>query len=138
MRVCAENMTRKLQVGDYIKCKGIRVEIGEILSQDFYKDEYIQVNSNIEGMSDRSYIDIEFKDTYGKYRHWKSNIDGGSFEYRSEEVKPSAKDTFTKLFKEEGMTLEETWNLMYRQHYSATDIMIAVLAVIGNCTWKDD
>ena len=138
MRVCAENMKRKLEVGDFIKVRGIKVEIGEILYQYFYKDEYNHTNSTIEGISDRSYIDIEFKDSNGNYRHWKSHLDGGEFEYKGGGTKPPAKDMFIKLFVERGMTLQDTWSLMGSRGYSQTDISVAVLAVIGSCTWVED
>ena len=67
-----EVMKNELQVGDYIICKGNKVKVAEILAQDFYFCDY---------SPERSYIDIEFTDSKGKYRHWKSNLDGGTLEY---------------------------------------------------------
>lgn len=69
----AMKFERKLEVGDVIKCKGVKAEIGEILYQDAYFPDYLP--------EDRHYIDIEFKDTNGKYRHWKSHLDGGEVIY---------------------------------------------------------
>lgn len=65
---------RKLEVGDSIICKGEKAEIGEILFQDAYVEDWVD--------EDRKYIDIEFKDTKGKYRHWKSHLDGGKIMYK--------------------------------------------------------
>jgi hypothetical protein len=53
-----------------IVCKGTRAVIAEVLAQDAY-----------EGYEGREgYYDIEIKDTRGKYRHWKSDSDGGHVE----------------------------------------------------------
>ena len=66
---------RDVERGDIINCKGIRVIVDEILFQDLYNSEDIS----------RSYADIEFKDQNGKYRHWKSGLDGGYIEYYDDE-----------------------------------------------------
>lgn len=66
---------RRLRPGDAINCKGARVTIRKVLFQDCYIDEYKYRGE------DRSYIDIEFIDMYGMYRHWKSGLDGGSVRY---------------------------------------------------------
>lgn len=58
-------LKQKLLVGDEITCRGIHAVIGKILSQDFYKGD----------------VDIEFYDSMGKYRHYKSNLDGGRVIY---------------------------------------------------------
>lgn len=74
---------RKLEVGDIINCKGVKAEIKEILFQDAYIDDFVP--------DDRKYIDIEFKDTKGQYRHWKSHLDGGTVMYKTPKVKESKK-----------------------------------------------
>ena len=61
------NFTRDLRVGDIIYCQGTRATISEILTQH----------------TDSKYCDIEFKDKYGRYRHWQSWSDGGSVKYRN-------------------------------------------------------
>ena len=61
-----------LRVGDTIICKGIKAVVGEILFQDAYSGDYTPGMPKREG-----YYDIEFKDREGKYRHWKSSLDGG-------------------------------------------------------------
>ena len=63
---------RPLVVGDSVKCRGERVTIGKILFQDAY---HANLRPGEKGISD--YYDIEFEDSKGKYRHWKSNVDGG-------------------------------------------------------------
>lgn len=69
--VAKQLFPRDVERGDIINCKGIRVIVDEILFQDLYNSEDIS----------RSYADIEFKDQNGKYRHWKSGLDGGYIEY---------------------------------------------------------
>lgn len=63
---------RPLAVGDSVKCGGERVTIGKILFQDAY---HANLRPGEKGISD--YYDIEFEDSKGNYRHWKSNVDGG-------------------------------------------------------------
>lgn len=63
---------RPLAVGDSVKCGGERVTIGKILFQDAY---HANLRPGEKGIPD--YYDIEFEDSKGKYRHWKSNVDGG-------------------------------------------------------------
>lgn len=63
---------RKLVSGDTIVSMGVSVVIREVLSQDLYNDEYDD---------SRSYVDIEFLDSKGMYRHWKSSLDGGYVRY---------------------------------------------------------
>ena len=86
---------RPLAVGDSVKCRGERVTIGKILSQDAY---HANLRPGEKGISD--YYDIEFKDSKGKYRHWKSNIDGGivvlSSHYINTEKYLSALNTTTE------------------------------------------
>lgn len=72
----------KVRVGDKIRLNGYTVKIAEILSQDFYVDEFCEYD----GTEDRSYIDLEFKDENGKYRHWKSHLDGGEVRYSEDGI----------------------------------------------------
>lgn len=67
---------RSLEVGDTIVCKGVKATIKEIISQDAY------IPSGESGYC----IDIEFRDTNGKYRNWKSYIDGGSVVYKKDNI----------------------------------------------------
>lgn len=52
---------RNLKPGDRINVRGFVVTIFEIYAQDFHAGTW----------------DVEFLDTCGKYRHWKSDLDGG-------------------------------------------------------------
>ena len=66
------------KVGDKISCKGITCTIGEI----FYYDKYVETGHPMfkESKDEDTYYvfyDIEFKDSNGNYRHWKSSYDGG-------------------------------------------------------------
>lgn len=70
---------RKLEVRDSITCKGVTVVIDKIISQDAYIPE--------KGSLVAPYINIEFVDTKGKYRSWKSEIDGGSIDYTGSEYR---------------------------------------------------
>lgn len=63
---------RPLAVGDSVKCGGERVTIGKILFQDAYHCNPLPGERGV-----KDYYDIEFEDEYGKYRHWRSNSDGG-------------------------------------------------------------
>lgn len=58
---------RELEIGDTIVCKGIKVEIAEIITQDFFQGSTYS----------EPYYDIEFRCPNGKYRRWKSEIDKG-------------------------------------------------------------
>lgn len=114
-------MKEELKVGDYIICKGSKVKIGEILSQDFYPCYYTP---------ERSYIDIEFRDTKGKYRHWKSTQDGGTIEYADpqgvtlNEIKNS--NILNDLLVERGFTVGETVSFLKGKGYTE-DIIYSVL-----------
>lgn len=82
---------RELKVGDKIQSRGITVQIKEILHQDAYFPDYLP--------EDRHYIDIEFKDINGSYRHWKSNIDGGNVIYKDskyEELRGKMKEFYDR------------------------------------------
>lgn len=57
------------KVGDKIKCQGITCTIGEI----FYYDKFVEELDGVE----KVFYDIEFRDTNGNYRSWKSIFDGG-------------------------------------------------------------
>lgn len=59
-------LDRKLEIGDIIECKGVVAEIGEIIYSDYLKTG--------DKLSD---VNIEFYDTHGNYRSWKSDVDGG-------------------------------------------------------------
>ena len=114
-------MKEELKVGDYIICKGNKVKIGEVLSQDFYLSYY---------NPERSYIDIEFRDTKGKYRHWKSTQDGGTIEYADpkgdivDEIKNS--NILDALLIERGLTVGDTFNYLKGKGY-AEEVLYSVL-----------
>lgn len=84
---------RKLQVGDAIECKvggsNIRYKIAEILFQDCY---------NCDWDESRSYVDIEFKDEFGGYHHYKSHLDGGRVLYKKETFLAKYHDKHTGRF----------------------------------------
>ena len=69
------NALPKPMPGDVIICQGIKATIKNIL----YYDRYVQMN---EAEEFGIYYDIEFIDTNGKYRHWKSYFDGGKIEFK--------------------------------------------------------
>lgn len=128
MKVCSEDMIRELQSGDYIVCKGKRIIIGEILHQDFYKDNACYNNE------DRSYIDIEFRDLSGAYHHWRSNLDGGGFGYAK---KDDAITRFKELFLNGNKTVREVWEDLQTEGFSYQDRVVAMLKVLGDCVWED-
>lgn len=70
---------RELEVGDIIVAKGGKATISSIISQDTY------FGSNY---CDDS-VNIEFRDSNGNYRSWKSDIDGGYVLYK-EDIVPSS------------------------------------------------
>lgn len=114
-------MKGELKVGDYIICKGSKVKIGEVLSQDFYLSHY---------NPERSYIDIEFRDAKGKYRHWKSTQDGGTIEYTDpkgaivNEIKNS--NILDSLLVERGLTVGATVYYLRSKGY-VEDVIYSVL-----------
>ena len=64
---------RKLiKPGDVITAYGYKFQVRTVLYQDYYGDR------KDAGTSDCWGYDVEFKDTDGKYHHWKQNMDGGS------------------------------------------------------------
>lgn len=64
-----KNATRAAMPGDIVTCQGIKAKIAAIHYQDFSPSD------RNDGTCD---WDIEFMDTEGNYRHWKSYFDGGS------------------------------------------------------------
>ena len=69
---------KNIKVGDCIIAKGIKATIAEI----YYCEVFAETGHPIfkEAKDEKTYYlfyDIEFKDTYGVYRHWKSHWDGG-------------------------------------------------------------
>ena len=66
---------KKIEVGDTIVAKRIRAKIAELL----YFDRYVEEKNGTYGI----FYDVEFIDTNGNYRHWKSYFDGGHVEFTS-------------------------------------------------------
>lgn len=66
-----ETMTKmpKVKIGSIINCQGITSEIKEL----YYSDRYVTLKDD----EYQIFYDVEFKDTNGIYRHWKSYFDGG-------------------------------------------------------------
>ena len=56
-----------VETGDVICALGERVEIREVISQEWFPATSCEPE----------YWNIEFKDRFGRYRHYKSNFDGG-------------------------------------------------------------
>lgn len=53
---------KKAKIGDIIKVGRITAVIAKLYYSDFYRGDW----------------DVEFEDTDGNYRHWKSCFDGGT------------------------------------------------------------
>ena len=72
------NKEPMIGIGDTIHCQGIAAVIAEI----YYNDRFIEL---IPGKDDEYTIfyDIEFRDTNGILRSWKSIYDGGYAEFTS-------------------------------------------------------
>lgn len=74
------NSEPEISVGDTIICKGVRATIAELyysfrcVEWHHEKKEFVKL------------YDVEFKDTNGKYRHWKSYFDGGHIEYKERQL----------------------------------------------------
>lgn len=150
----------KLKVGDTIVVKGVSCKIQEIYNQDFYDD----ADSRKYGLPDKSYIDIEFKDHKGKYRRWRSNVDGGKIIYAGtgsrmfSEYKPSSFTYYWKFNPDGGRIIDTgSGNIMFSKYfltgnYSLKDailkmqkndrvdarcILSAVIETIGDTVWED-
>lgn len=61
-----EIIAKDLEIGDEIICNNQKIMITKILTQEAYV------------FSGEEVYDIEFIDNNGNYRHWKSNLDGGT------------------------------------------------------------
>lgn len=66
---------KPIEVGDTIVAQGIRATI-ECL---YYFDRYVEEKNG----KYEIFYDVEFKDTKGIHRHWKSYFDGGYVEFTS-------------------------------------------------------
>lgn len=66
-------LEKKISVGDSIIAMGIRAKIKEL----FYSDRYVEMKDG----KYQIFYDVEFIDTNGIYRHWKSYFDGGHVEF---------------------------------------------------------
>lgn len=151
------SVTRKLREGDIIICQGTRATIGKVLYQSCYIDTTHKMiyekyhKSNPERYShseDKTYIDIEFTDTYGNYRHWKSELDGGLIIFMESEEEKAGKlkglrDEFIKLCKNTGETIlsarDDLMVYAMEQGISLTNNQAnaIVISVIGNMTWEE-
>lgn len=78
-RKLAERRDRnKVRPGDVIKARGITVVIDKILYQEHHEERRYEFKNHPE----RNYVVpeewcVEFIDTYGNYRHYRSWLDGG-------------------------------------------------------------
>lgn len=127
----ASEIKRKLEVGDTIVRGGTKQIIGEILSQDYYKDE----DAAKYGLKDKSYIEIEFKDTKGVYDSWKSNIDGGSIIYKNHNTK--CKDKFSDMLFKQGKTVGEINDVLIKEGYKRSEIYQCMVDVLGDMCFRD-
>ena len=136
MKVTAKNVTRELKPGDEIVCKGTRVTVTEILSQDCYVDEYYKTaNKKSRGyIKDGTYIDIEFKDKNGDYRHWISFLDGGYIIYNQVS---EACDIIEDYLHNSELTLKHVVERMKEAGYNDITILDAILIKLGDLTWRD-
>ena len=125
----SSEIKRKLEVGDVIVKGGTKQVIGEILSQDCYKDE----DAAKYGLEDRSYIEVEFKDTKGAYHSWKSSVDGGSVIYKSSNCKGKFRDM---LFKQ-GKTVGEINDVLVKEGYKKSEIYQCMVDVLGDMCFRD-
>lgn len=78
---------RKIRPGDIICSHGIKALVLEIFSQHYKESSYE--------------IDIEFKDSNGKYRRWRNYLDGGNVEYlESDNLYTNLSDDSRKLLQD--------------------------------------
>lgn len=73
---------QKVKVGDKVTARGLTTTIAEI----YYCDVYAESGNAMfkEAKDENKYYifyDIEFRDSNGNYRHWKSSFDGGVLEH---------------------------------------------------------
>ena len=87
-----EDFERKLEPGDKIICKGNEITIGGIFDQFF----------------DKKFIDIEFVDDKGRYRTWKSDIDGGKVVYKESKKVNEASYRGLAYYEYKGCHVRET------------------------------
>lgn len=136
------DIKRKVMPGDAISCKDKvwntikNWKVKEVLSQDVYKDE----DAGKYGIDDKSYIDLEFKDTNGGYHHWKSNIDGGTVVYKEdvEKVVNAVIDKdFKKFFYGERLSIWEVTKAIQNEGFSQEDAYNSLLRCIGDLHWED-
>lgn len=116
--VAKQLFPRDVERGDIINCKGIRAIVDEILFQDLYNSEDVS----------RSYADIEFKDQNGKYRHWKSGLDGGYIEYYDDE----------NMMDEFASDIEDVTNDCIRELQSngiITSVQLTYFKVVGDMAY---
>lgn len=131
------DIKRKVMPGDIITFstyKGWTVK--EVLSQDVYRDE----DAGKYGIDDKSYIDLEFIDTEGKYHHWKSNMDGGVLGYH-EDIQKVINDVIDKDFKKffygERLSIWEVTKAIQNEGFSQEDAYNSLLRCIGDLHWED-
>ena len=70
------NSEPEISVGDTIVCMGIRATIAKL----YYADRCVEYHN--ERKEFVKYYDVEFKDTNGIHRRWKSYFDGGYIKYK--------------------------------------------------------
>lgn len=73
------NKEPMIGIGDTIHCKGISAVIAEI----YYNDRFIELIPDQEEEVYAIFYDVEFRDTNGVLRSWKSIFDGGYVEFTS-------------------------------------------------------
>lgn len=113
------NITRKLDIGDVIECRGTKAKIAKIISQDAFipkKDVLLD-----------PHIDIEFEDTNGKYRRWRSELDGGKIHYSRDIIINAIKNGVLAEFYEPQIGL---FNIPFSDVTS--DISNAILTLLEN------
>lgn len=70
------NSEPEISIGDTIVCRGIHATIAKL----YYT--FRSVELNLETDEYAKCYDVEFVDTNGNYRHWKSYFDGGHIIYK--------------------------------------------------------